>query len=912
MWRTNFPMGRTRFSQRTARPADAAGLLGTLAIAGLLAGAAARATAQEADPAARYVTDPAVEPEPVLQASPFRLRGLGDFAITSLRPAGTARWFVTNSGPGDTFGFFSALPGGVLGTAWAPSSYVSQFFELQFWAGAPASEWRKHRDLVPSLENIKNREGLNPGYNVRLNLQRWAPDLHWAFQGKDGTLGKLHSGVTTTDDGSCRDHSRPQFSSITTGVPLLPGSDCPPTWGSLGWQGDRPVPAASWARLARERGNAFTFDFWRVPPELKNQNKTLGDFQTYGITVDYGLEARARFGKVIPGQSGEPLLEGYPMGLEIRFDAFTFQLSTVANAYFYQMLLINSSKEVYGVGLDYDSLYFGVVIRPFHVRQEPTVYAIPEKGAVVSDVIGKHPNCNGARRVGDIRPCNTAAPRGFQAGASGVIVLKSPIGDLRNKLFTRGDPQTNPFYNPNHPQRGDTITFNHNNLCGFTCTQAQHIQGAGTSYQAARSFGTMAHKEALALNDRVSADLTERQYFDLFHNEDWPARWTPATGYVGGFNRYVPGVHDNKPLWRYTNRPKGATAPGPDTLYLGSCGRKGCVTPWSDTLPGGFPNNTHNAAWVGAGPFPLAAGDTTAFVFAFIAAADSISMELLIDRVIDFYMNFYLGPEAPTPPRIVGTSVRGGARGANETGVTLYFDESATRWVDPFFDDFARKMETAVLPDPLARIRTLNPWLPDSIRARAARGELVLRDTDDPCGTGAPSCTFVLNGGARLHILRPDPNGSTPNNRSAAVKLVGPDSASFTMWFAGDAEREEIAWFDAGADYDAAPGMDVDVLKADHHGSCNGITGAYLDRLTPAWVVVGVGADNTYGHIHTQTKDLLRSRGIPWCRTDQNGTITIRAPASPGGGYTIAPTRGSASRDGPSDRTSSQTVCQTM
>lgn len=202
--------------------------------------------------------------------------------------------------------------------------------------------------------------------------------------------------------------------------------------------------------------------------------------------------------------------------------------------------------------------------------------------------------------------------------------------------------------------------------------------------------------------------------------------------------------------------------------------------------------------------------------------------------------------------------------------------------------------------------------LRDSIRARAARGELTLRDTDDPCGTGAPSCTFVLNGGARLHILRPDPNGSTPNDRSAAVKLVGPDSASFTMWFAGDAEREEIGWFDAGADYDVAPRMDVDVLKADHHGSCNGITGAYLDRLTPAWVVVGVGADNTYGHIHTQTKDLLRSRGIPWYRTDQNGTITIRAPAVPGGGYTIAPTRGSASRDGPSDRTSSQTVCQTM
>src|SRR4030095_15853929 len=67
--------------------------------------------------------------------------------------------------------------------------------------------------------------------------------------------------------------------------------------------------------------------------------------------------------------------------------------------------------------------------------------------------------------------------------------------------------------------------------------------------------------------------------------------------------------------------------------------------------------------------------------------------------------------------------------------------------------------------------------LRDSIIARAERGMLDYRDTDDPCGTGAPECTITLRGGARLHLLRPDPRGGGANNRSAALKLVCPASA---------------------------------------------------------------------------------------------------------------------------------------
>ena len=201
--------------------------------------------------------------------------------------------------------------------------------------------------------------------------------------------------------------------------------------------------------------------------------------------------------------------------------------------------------------------------------------------------------------------------------------------------------------------------------------------------------------------------------------------------------------------------------------------------------------------------------------------------------------------------------------------------------------------------------------LRDSVIARAGRGELVYRDTDDPCGDHRAICTISMRGGAKLHIMRPARNG-TANNRSAPLKIVGPDSASFTMWLAGDAEHDALRWFERSADYDSHPGMRVNVLKADHHGSCNGVSSRYLRLTNPDWVVVSVGAVNEYGHMHSQAKDSYRAAGKRWYRTDENGTITIRSPGTRGGGYRIEVSRGGVSPNGRSDQRSRQEGCNPM
>lgn len=200
--------------------------------------------------------------------------------------------------------------------------------------------------------------------------------------------------------------------------------------------------------------------------------------------------------------------------------------------------------------------------------------------------------------------------------------------------------------------------------------------------------------------------------------------------------------------------------------------------------------------------------------------------------------------------------------------------------------------------------------LRDSLNARDGRSVTDYRDTDDPCGTGAAICTFTLDGGAKLHVMKPKPTGD-PNDRSVPIKLVGPDSASFSMWFSGDAEHGALAYYDS-IGYDVSPGMNVSVVKGNHHGSCNGVTSRFLDLTSPEWITFGVSATNGYHHVHTQTKDLLTARSIPWYRSDGNGRITFTTPGTPGGGYTVGIEKGTSSMAGTGDATSSQTECNNL
>lgn len=67
--------------------------------------------------------------------------------------------------------------------------------------------------------------------------------------------------------------------------------------------------------------------------------------------------------------------------------------------------------------------------------------------------------------------------------------------------------------------------------------------------------------------------------------------------------------------------------------------------------------------------------------------------------------------------------------------------------------------------------------------------------------------------------------------------------------------------------------LDVDVLKAGHHGSKTSTSQALLDAASPSLVAISVGAKNRYGHPHPTV--LARLKDIRTLRTDQSGSIRL-------------------------------------
>lgn len=133
--------------------------------------------------------------------------------------------------------------------------------------------------------------------------------------------------------------------------------------------------------------------------------------------------------------------------------------------------------------------------------------------------------------------------------------------------------------------------------------------------------------------------------------------------------------------------------------------------------------------------------------------------------------------------------------------------------------------------------------------------------------------TFNLED-AELQILTP-PLGMPPDEQNNQSLVAILKRGKFSALLSGDSERTEIrALLAAGA----VP--HVDVLKAAHHGSGNGLTEAWLTATDPRVVVISVGADNTYGHPDPVALQRYGADGRRVLRTDLDGDVVISIDAA--------------------------------
>jgi hypothetical protein len=643
----------------------------------------------------------------VAPAAPFRLAGLADLAFAAAFPAdgwGTARLRLSNAGIAEYYGGPWGLNWVQYGTAaHRATGHPSQrLFQGSLALVSPRSEYLKAQERLRGrgIESLDHVAG--GGWNSVWNLNHFAmwPPERWLPA--DGQLGLVHAGARSTEGGGCTDQ---QAGLVPAGLPLLAVGHCPATWGAEGFAGAaRAIRPDAWLRHFQDAGpHDFTWDWWRVPPEHRSP-EWIGDAHSYGAIVDWGLERRARFGRVLPGGAGDPGEEGWPMGITVAFDAFSFDSPLVPNTAFWQALVINESERVWGIGLDYDSLYLGMMHGLVMYGNGGAEYYRPDIGGMIATGSNMNgPNCNGARVPTGVPGCPTGPTlTGDVQGGFAILVLNSPLGDLRNKLFSR---PASPYYAPGHSRAGDTITFNIGRMCGFgvACWNSTWARSARSGY------GYVSGSVPDLLDGRTQAafdGLGFSAWFTTFRNHDYPVR-TPR------WNQWVVPGWD----WNRDGVPDTISVPtclGPE--FGGPATGYPCSELFSDTLPGRLLNNRNNmGGFIGFGPFPLKAGDTTRFTLALVSEATAPLLLEAVQATLAYYETGYARALPPPPPRIDSvTTVAGDRGGARRAEVRLHLDAAPARAPDPYLLFMAEHLARGPLAED-------NPWLPDSLRGVAAR-----------------------------------------------------------------------------------------------------------------------------------------------------------------------------------------------
>jgi beta-lactamase superfamily II metal-dependent hydrolase len=139
---------------------------------------------------------------------------------------------------------------------------------------------------------------------------------------------------------------------------------------------------------------------------------------------------------------------------------------------------------------------------------------------------------------------------------------------------------------------------------------------------------------------------------------------------------------------------------------------------------------------------------------------------------------------------------------------------------------------------------------------------------------------MIRLGGATLSILSLPLEGDPADQNNSSVGVVV-ELGMFKALLTGDSEVAELSAWLALIDV-----PDVDVLKAGHHGSDNGLTPEWLEATAPEVVVITAGGNNAYGHPQPWALEQYRATGAAIHRTDRDGEVIILVCAD--GTYVVA------------------------
>ena len=128
--------------------------------------------------------------------------------------------------------------------------------------------------------------------------------------------------------------------------------------------------------------------------------------------------------------------------------------------------------------------------------------------------------------------------------------------------------------------------------------------------------------------------------------------------------------------------------------------------------------------------------------------------------------------------------------------------------------------------------------------------------------------TINLGGGAKLQILFPtqDVSNWETNRASVVAKLIYGDRKFLLTGDSPIPIENVLISLDEKM-------LDVDVLKAGHHGSRTSTSLEFAEATSPEYAIISAGKDNSYGHPHQEVLDILEKVGAKIVSTAERGTI---------------------------------------
>ncbi|KZZ85996.1 DNA internalization-related competence protein ComEC/Rec2 [Bacillus sp. SJS] len=123
----------------------------------------------------------------------------------------------------------------------------------------------------------------------------------------------------------------------------------------------------------------------------------------------------------------------------------------------------------------------------------------------------------------------------------------------------------------------------------------------------------------------------------------------------------------------------------------------------------------------------------------------------------------------------------------------------------------------------------------------------------------------IKKAGINFQVLWPLKWSESKNEDSLVLRF----SLGGKRWLlTGDLEKEGEAFM-----LKTDQQMNIDVLKAGHHGSKFSTSSDMLERIQPSAAIISAGRKNRYGHPHLEVLKRLKQEGVKTLRTDTGGTI---------------------------------------